>query len=254
MHFLLTNDDGIRSEGLWALAAALRTGGEVTVVAPLREASASSQAITLGRALRVLPFAGPYAMQGHAVDGTPADCVKLALREIVPAATHVVAGINLGANVGGGVFYSGTIAAAREGRLAGRAAAAVSMETSGDIPPDFVSTAAHAARLLQRLLSPGGPRVVWNLNYPARPSGARVCLAPQDGGALREWYAREGADGAGIGYRLDGDWEAPSGEETDLAVVRGGRICITPLSLDWTDRGALEHARGLGIAAGGGAP
>ncbi|MBI4230272.1 MAG: 5'/3'-nucleotidase SurE [Planctomycetes bacterium] len=247
MHFLLTNDDGIQSEGLWALAAALKPHGEVTVVAPLSEASATSQSITLARPLRILPYRNPLGIEAHAVDGTPADCVKLGLLRIVPRATCVVAGINRGANVGGGVFYSGTVAAAREGRLAGREAAAVSLHVIPGETPDFRPAASHAALVLARLLRGGGERVVWNLNYPARLVRTEVCVVPQDGNGLRERYD----DAPGAGFVLEGTWEErPPEARTDLAMIRSGRISLTPLTVDWTDRVALDAASEILFAPG----
>ena len=128
MRILLTNDDGIHAQGLWALHAALAPGHEVTVVAPDRERTGVGHAITLHQPLRAASLAVNGA-EGYAVNGTPADCVKLAVLEILGGRPDlVVSGLNPGANVGVNINYSGTVAAAREAALGGIPAIAASIE------------------------------------------------------------------------------------------------------------------------------
>jgi len=139
---LVTNDDGIHSEGLRALAEALAHVGEVTVVAPDRERSAAGHALTLHRPLR----ASEVAPGWHRVDGTPTDCVTLAVMGMLKRRPHlVVAGINLGANLGDDVTYSGTVSAAMEGILLGIPAFAISQ--GGGAPFEFTVAADFARRL-----------------------------------------------------------------------------------------------------------
>ena len=126
---LVTNDDGVHSEGLKALADALRPLGEITVVAPLTEASAIGHALTLRRPLRLETVAdGVYA-----VDGTPTDCVNIAITSVLRAMPDlVVSGINKGWNLGDDVTYSGTVSGAFEGALLGAPGIAVSLQNSGE--------------------------------------------------------------------------------------------------------------------------
>ena len=149
---LVTNDDGIHSEGLRALAEALAPVGEVTVVAPDRERSAAGHALTLHRPLR----ASEVAPRWYRVDGTPTDCVTLAVMGMLKRRPRlVVAGINLGTNLGDDVTYSGTVSAAMEGALLGIPAFAISQ--AGGAHFDFTAAAAFARRLAALLLEEGLP-------------------------------------------------------------------------------------------------
>ena len=168
MRFLLSNDDGVFAPGLMAMAEVLATLGEVTVVAPDIERSAFSSALTLDRPLRPQRLANGFI----AVNGTPADCVHIALNGLLDFVPDViVSGINSGANLGDDVIYSGTVAAALEGRFLGRPALAVSLVASHAKTLDisaYKAAAEYAGELLQRwreLDLP--PRCVLNVNVPA---------------------------------------------------------------------------------------
>src|SRR5262245_31361523 len=167
---LVSNDDGIHSEGIAALADVLRTLGEVVIVAPDRERSAVSHSLTLHRPLRVEELgAGRYA-----VNGTPTDCVNLAINGILPRRpTLVVSGINKGANLGDDVTYSGTVSAAMEGTLLGVPAIAISL--IGRTEFNFDGSAAFAARLASWVIERGLPAdTLLNVNVPGTGNGVPV--------------------------------------------------------------------------------
>ncbi len=170
---LATNDDGVHAPGIRALVAALQPLGEVHVVAPDREVSACSQSLTLKHPLR----AERLEPRVHAVDGTPADCVNLAIVKLLPRRPDlVVAGINRGANLGEDIFYSGTVGGAREGTFFGVPAIAISLAARAEM--DFGPAAELAARLTARVLEHGLPlRTLLNVNVPpGQPSGVAVTV------------------------------------------------------------------------------
>lgn len=243
MRILLTNDDGIFAEGLAVLRRALADLAEaIYVIAPDRERSAVSHAITMHRPLRVreTKFQDPRC-RGWVVDGTPADCVKLALESLVPAPPDlVVAGINLGPNLGTDVLYSGTVASAVEGLLNGVPSLAVSLATRRD--PDYAAAAAFVRELVPLAVERGLPRgTLLNINVPGgTPRGHRLTVL----GALRYVNA--------IDHRVDPRgrdyfWMAGQPEvvgdvdpDSDIAAVREGYISITPLKVDMTDRATMD--------------
>ena len=171
---LVTNDDGIRSEGLEALATALEPFGQVVVVAPLQEASAVGHALTLRRPLRLERI----AHRRFGVDGTPTDCVNVAVTKVLGRLPDlVVSGINKGANLGDDVTYSGTVAGAMEAALLGVPSLAISLErTGGDF--EFTQSADTAAKLAELLLQKGLPnRTFLNVNVPQKTAkGLRVTV------------------------------------------------------------------------------
>ncbi|MDH3852266.1 MAG: 5'/3'-nucleotidase SurE, partial [Deltaproteobacteria bacterium] len=154
MRILLTNDDGIYAKGIEVLHEQLSKDHDVVVVAPETEQSAVGHAITLTDPLRVKSISRNGAFFGYAVKGTPADCVKLAINELMkPPPDLVVSGINLGANVGINVIYSGTVSAATEGTILGIPAIAVSINTFRD--PDFRPAARFALLLVRQVREHG---------------------------------------------------------------------------------------------------
>src|SRR5215218_2351704 len=171
---LVTNDDGYRSEGIHALADVLRPLGEVVIVAPVEEASAIGHALTLRRPLRLESIrAGVYA-----VDGTPTDCVNLAVTHVFKRLPDlVVSGINKGWNLGDDVTYSGTVAGALEGALLGVSGIAVSLAATRGAY-DFAHAAQAAAAAAKALLErPLPPRTFLNLNVPkGKPLGLRITV------------------------------------------------------------------------------
>ncbi len=174
IRILVTNDDGVLSPGLNALAEALSRLGSVTVVAPTREASAVGHALTLHHPLRF----DRVADNVYALDGTPTDCVNLGLATILDAMPDLIAsGINKGLNLGDDVTYSGTVAGAMEGALLGVPSLAVSLERT-KTPYDFTDAAAAAASVARAILERGlPPRTFLNVNVPAgKPKGFRVTV------------------------------------------------------------------------------
>lgn len=236
---LVTNDDGISSPGLEALAGALREVGEVWVVAPDRPRNAVGHGLTLHRPLRVRQT----APRRFAVDGTPVDCVNLALTRVLPERPCLVAsGINLGANLGPDVYYSGTVSAAAEAALLGIPAFAISTEANG--APELGPAAEFAQRVARAILQHGlPPQALLNVNVPLRPRGTwRIThQAPRNGSE----EAHEGVDPWGVPfYWLGGrSRRLLETEGSDYQAFLRGEISITPLSVDRTHRGLLQDLR-----------
>src|SRR5688500_15968259 len=156
MRILLTNADGIRSPGIVALYRELVRLGEVTVVAPEQVQSATGHGITITTPLLTQQVTVENAFTGTAVDGRPADCVKLALNQLLPRRPDlVVSGLNSGANVGINVIYSGTVAAAIEAAFLGLTAIATSLYLRNDKPLDYARAASHARRAIELILETG---------------------------------------------------------------------------------------------------
>ncbi len=244
---LLVNDDGIDAPGLRALYRALRerTGEPVLAVAPDQERSGQSQAITLDRALLVASRLEP-GFFGFAVDGTPTDCVKLALTRLCPEPPLlVVSGINRGPNVGRSIHYSGTLGAALEAAVEGFAALAVSQDKGAEHPEDAADLAAGwAVRLLAQVRSGDRFRgLVVNLNCPATPAKAWMPLRSARHGrsGFRESY-RPQRLATGHGWKLVGDWAAePSSapDADDAALLSAGHPVVSLLHPDLNHDGAL---------------
>ena len=169
MEILLTNDDGIQAQGLWALYECFAPSHRITVVAPDRERSAIGHAITLHAPLRADAVSVNGAKRAYAVDGTPADCIKLAVADIMEQTPDlVVSGINPGANVGVNINYSGTLAAAREATLYGIPAMAVSIQ--GKTPAYYDDAAAFIEKLTSKIDGKGLPQgTLLNVNIPDLP-------------------------------------------------------------------------------------
>lgn len=241
---LVSNDDGIHSEGLAALADALGDFGEVYVVSPDRERSAASHSLTLHRPLRVTEI-GP---RRYAVDGTPTDCVNLAIQGILPRRPRLVmAGINKGANLGEDITYSGTVSAAMEGTLLGVSSVAISLVGRDGF--DFTAAAAFGRAVAQHVLANGLPRdTLLNINVPSRGSGeVREFLFTRQG---RRRYGNaivEKSDPRGRKYYWIGSDEFGFVEEngTDFAAVAQGIISVTPIHLDLTNYRSFDELSGL---------
>jgi 5'-nucleotidase len=255
LNVLLTNDDGIEADGLQAMRRALLGLDEVrlAVIAPDGNRSAMARSITTRRPLWVeeVPFADGTI--GYATDGTPVDCVRLASLGIVEdfAADLVVAGINHGANLGDDITYSGTVAAALEGVVLGLPAIAVSQQSGArsldyrfDGGFGFDVAAAFVARVVERIEDvPLPARTLLNVNVPAgQPAGVEVTslgkriykdelkLEREEEHRRRYWI-----------YGSDPGFHDEPG--TDLAAVAAGRIAVTPIHFDLTDRPSLEALR-----------
>lgn len=256
MRLLLTNDDGVGAPGLAALYAAVRDLGEVTVVAPEVERSAVGHAITLSDPLRVRDFDGPEGMRAVAVSGTPADCVKIAVRAILPEPPDLVlSGINQGANVGTNVLYSGTVSAATEAAMLGIPAAALSL---GDRHfSDFRPGADFARRLASRIHRRGlPPGVSLNVNIPPLPSSGIRGVAVTRQGRIRvlEWFDQRTDPRERHYYWMAGEDtrdESPAGTDFDDSALRAGFISVTPIHFDLTAGGLLEEIGSWGLSSAG---
>lgn len=248
MRLLLCNDDGIHSEGLKALEEALAPFGEIFVVAPDREQSATSHALTLQRPLRVDPI-GP---RRWAVDGTPTDCVNLAvnglLREQRP--DYVISGINRGYNLGDDITYSGTVSAAMEGTLLDIQSIAVSL--GGREPYDFRAAAAFTAALLGALKERTLPRnTLLNVNVPPLPPELIKGTALSRQGQRRYGDTIvEKLDPRGRKYYWIGGGELDYVDNdggTDFGAIARDMISVTPLHLDLTNYSCFEELSQLGL-------
>jgi 5'-nucleotidase len=238
MRVLLTNDDGLNSPGLLALARAMQTAADTFVVAPEHERSAASHAITLHKPLRVMQTVlGDTGLPAWATNGTPADCVVLAVLDLLGTPPDVVvSGINHGANLGMDLIYSGTVSGAVEAALFGIAAIAISVAAFTRI--HWEPAAGFAAYLAQEVNRHGLPRDTFlNVNVPNVPAEAvqGVEITRQ---SSRRYVSRleKRADPRGRDYYwLSGSAEGGDADPgTDARAVAEGRISVTPLRLDMT--------------------
>ncbi len=241
MRILVSNDDGVHAEGIRALSEALAACGEVIVVAPDRNRSGASHSLTLEVPLRVTCIAETGY---HAVKGTPTDCVHLAVNELVrPEPDMVVAGINHGANLGDDVIYSGTVAAATEGRHLGFPSLAISL-----VGKTHFATAAHYAAQLVRgmMVHPLPADQILNVNVPDLPldqiKGIRVTRLGNRHRA-ESVICSEDPRGQPIYWIGPPGSQQDAGEGTDFAAIEQGYVSITPLTIDMT---AYSSLAGLG--------
>lgn len=246
MIVLVSNDDGIRAAGIQALAAALSDLGEVWVVAPDREQSAVSHALSLHRPLRV----DQIAERQFAVDGTPTDCVILAVSKILPERPALlVSGINHGGNMGEDVTYSGTVSAAIEGTLLGIPSIAVSLVARG--VADFAPAATFANRLARSVLDQGmASDTLLNVNVPALAVGdIRGYAVTRQGKRHYGDAIVENVDPRGRTYYWigGGDLGYQQAEGSDCTAVESGYISITPLHLDLTNYDSIPRVGGLKV-------
>ncbi len=238
MHILVSNEDGYQAPGLLCLVAALKELAEITVVAPDRDRSGASNSLSLKNPLYVTRHDNGF----HSVEGTPTDCVHLAITGLLEREPDmVVSGINSGPNMGDDVIYSGTVAAAMEGRFLGLPAIAISQ--AAPCPQHFDTAARVAVWLVRRLRErPLPPDSILNVNVPDVP-----------------WEQLAGFRVVRLGHRHKSEpvvksidprgrpiyWVGPAGPEqdagpdTDFHAVRAGYVAITPLQVDLTRHGAL---------------
>ena len=232
---LVTNDDGVHSDGIHALAGALARLGKVIVVAPHIEASAIGHALTLRRPLRMERLReGVYE-----VDGTPTDCVNVAITQLYATPPDlVVSGINKGYNLGDDVTYSGTVSGALEGSLLGIPSIAVSLERTAEY--DFTIAADAAATVAAAVLERGLPqRTFININVPTgTPRGTRVTVQSKRN-HITVVAEREDPRGRPYYWIEEGqnDWEPH--DRSDFQAVKDGYISVTPLQPDLTAHDAL---------------
>ncbi|MBN2701108.1 MAG: 5'/3'-nucleotidase SurE [Methylohalobius sp. ZOD2] len=233
MHILLSNDDGYMARGLVRLAEALSRRARVTVVAPDRNRSGASNSLTLDRPLRITRTDNGF----YRVDGTPTDCVHVAITGLLEEEPDMVlAGINHGANLGDDVLYSGTVAAATEGRFLGLPAVAMSL--AGDNPRHFDTAVAVALRLLDRMEeNPLPPDTIFNVNVPDLPlSEIRGFRSTRLGQRHKAEPVIKASDPRGRTIY----WIGPAGPEqdagpgTDFHAIRSQYVSVSPLQIDLT--------------------
>jgi 5'-nucleotidase len=244
MHLLISNDDGISAPGIQVLSERMKLLGEVTIVAPDQNRSGASNSLTLDSPVRLRKT----AERTWSVSGTPTDCIHIALTGLLEKDPDmVVSGINAGANLGDDVIYSGTVAAAMEGRFLGLPAIAVSLVFS-DQPRNYATAAEAVASVVERLrLDPLPADTILNINVPDLP-----------------WREIKGYEVTRLGHRHRADpvvkttdprgvpmyWIGPAGPGqdagpgTDFDAVRRGYISITPIHVDLTRYQALEQVAG----------
>jgi 5'-nucleotidase len=247
MRILVTNDDGIMAPGVLALRRAMAEIGHVDVVAPTTHQSAVGHSITLSDPIRAHRVDLGDGIVGQGVEGSPADCVKLAVLELLDEPPDLVAsGVNLGANVGINVLYSGTVAAAIEGAFFGIPSVAVSIEDSDS--PDFDGAARIARRLVDQWLARDGRgATLLNVNVPdlgpGAPKGVRV--AGQSLKGWREGWQRRTDPRGRTYYWMVGDPEdEEQGADSDVAALAERYVTVTPLRFDLTDHGRLDEVAG----------
>ena len=239
---LVTNDDGVHAEGIRILAEALAPLGDITVVAPIQEASAIGHALTLRRPLRIETVDATT----FAIDGTPTDCVNIAITHILHGNPDlIVSGINKGWNLGDDVTYSGTVSGALEGALLGIPSIAVSAERVKDTA-EFDPSARIAAQVAEAVLERGMPKfTLLNINVPrgehkgfrvtvqARRNHVTVVSKRMDPRHRAYYWIEEG----------ENQWEPH--DRSDYQAVRDGYVSITPLQPDMTAHDAMAYVQGL---------
>ena len=246
MKVLLTNDDGIYAPGLFALFQALKADHELTIVAPESEMSAVGHAITLTSPLRVQEVMKSGSFYGYAVTGTPADCVKIAVQELLERPPDIIlSGINPGANIGVNLLYSGTVSAATEGAFLGVRSAAISLNARKN--PDF-GFAAQFSKEIIRFMTESGLRdgTALNVNIPALPKEeiAGVCFTRQGISRFEERFERRSDPRGNVYYWLSGETPIDNGNpETDSIALKENKITITPIHYNLTCEKELRRLK-----------
>ena len=249
MRILLTNDDGIYAPGLRALRKELQPLGEVMVVAPATEQSAVGHSITLLTPLLVQEVLDEAEQPlGWAVEGRPADCVKLALLELLPEPPDLlVSGLNAGANAGINVLYSGTVAAAIEGAFFRRTSIAVSLEYTKPKPLNFPRAAALARQVIEQILAQQPPEgALFNVNIPSLEKGPvrGIRVVPQNVAPFVENFDRRVDPRGRVYFWTTPGFRCPDPHpDTDVSALDEGYITVTPLQFNLTHEPLLEQMR-----------
>jgi 5'-nucleotidase len=247
MRILLTNDDGIYAPGLRALRPELQKLGEVLVVAPATEQSAVGHSVTLTTPLIVQEVLDEERKPfGWAVEGRPADCVKLALRELLPWVPDLlVSGLNAGSNAGINVLYSGTVAAAIEGAFFQITSIACSQEYRKLRPLDFGPGAAHARNVIEQIMArrPAAGSL-FNINIPGPELGPvrGIRVMPQNMAPYVEAFDRRTDPRGRVYFWTTPEFSCPDPlPDTDVTALAEGYITVTPLQFNLTDAGRLQE-------------
>ncbi|RLB43524.1 MAG: 5'/3'-nucleotidase SurE [Deltaproteobacteria bacterium] len=246
MRILLTNDDGIYAEGLLALYEVFSSDFDVQIVAPVTEMSAVGHAITLASPLRVQHVTRNQRFYGYAITGTPADCVKIAIKELMKEPPDVVvSGINPGRNVGMDILYSGTVSAATEAAFLGFRAIAVSIDTRKD--PDYGFAAKIARHIVDFVMEKGlREGTALNVNVPALPPDQvkGVVFTRQGLSRFEERFEQRTDPRGNTYYWLAGETIVENGSpDTDYIALKSGMITITPIHYDLTCEEELRRLK-----------
>jgi len=250
---LLTNDDGIDAPGIMAVYKALIDRGfKVIVVAPESEKSAVGHAITLSEPLRVKKVAKDCPLAGYSVTGTPADCVKIAFWTILEKKPDlIISGINLGANTGINMLYSGTVSAATEGAMLGIPSFAISLATYKN--PDFDFAARFSCKIAEEMLNNQLPQGVYlNINIPAidEKEIKGISVTRQGNEIFREKFEKRYDPRGNTYYWLSGQKiNKESNIEIDESAVQSGYISITPVHFDLTHYESIETVKSWDVTA-----
>ena len=253
LHILISNDDGIDAPGIYALVREIKTIAEVTVVAPDKQQSAVGHAITMNYPLRVVPFQKDGDFFGYAVEGTPADAVKLGVRFLVRGRKPdlLISGINHGSNTAINIIYSGTVSAATEGTILGIPSIAVSLTTYAEA--DFSFAAKVARRLALMVVERGLPAgTLLNVNVPPVPEHEiRGVKVTRQGSSTWDDTFDVRRDPANREYfwlkgRLN---VVDTDPDADQVAVQDRYVSVTPIHYDLTDRRTQEAMKGWGVEA-----
>jgi len=245
MLILLSNDDGINAPGIRAMHKGLKTIGDVVVVAPEMERSAVGHAITIAHPLRVREVLDHGKKFGFAVDGTPADCVKIGIKALMEKKPDIlVSGVNHGANVATNIIYSGTVSAATEGTILGVPSVALSLATF-DRNPDFSVAVKYGLEIVQKVAAKGLPRgTLLNVNIPAveekKIRGIKICRQSH---CIFDVAFDKRSDLRGMDYYWQGgDMNTHDADSSvDIMQLGQGYVTITPIHYDLTNYPFLEE-------------
>ena len=247
LSILVCNDDGIFSDGIGTLVKELQTIADVTVVAPETQQSAVGHAITVHRPLRVREIKKEEFFFGYAVDGTPADCVKLAIRHLLPKKPDmVISGINHGSNTAISVLYSGTVSAATEGTILGIPSFAVSL-TSFESNVDFSFAAKFSRTLALKILEKNLPNgTLLNVNIPPLPENEirGIVITRQGKSVWDDEFEARRDPGNRQYFWLKGELvELDQEDDIDQKAILDNKISITPIQFDLTNYAMIEELR-----------
>jgi 5'-nucleotidase len=243
LHILISNDDGIDSEGIYALASEIKKIARVTVVAPDKQQSAVGHAITVSYPLRSYKFQKNGSFFGYAVEGTPADAVKLAIRSLLPAKPDMlISGINHGSNTAINIIYSGTVSAATEGTILGIPSIAVSLTT--DDEPNFSFAAKFSKKLALYLATKTLPEgTLLNVNVPPIPeSQIRGVLVTRQGRSRWDdnFELRRDRNNQEYFWLTGNLRQLDREEDVDQVAIMRNYVSITPIQYDLTDYRMLD--------------
>ncbi len=249
-HVLISNDDGIDAPGIYALVQEIKKIASVTVVAPDKQQSAVGHAITVNYPLRFHKFYKNGKFFGYAVEGTPADAVKLAVRSLLKKEPDMlISGINHGSNTAINIIYSGTVSAATEGTILGIPSIAISLTTYGE--PDFSFAAKFARKLAALLAKQGLPEgTLLNVNIPpvSEKQIQGVAITKQGKSKWDDVFELRKDPGNREYFWLKGDMiQLDRHDDVDQVAVLKNKVSITPIHYDLTDYQMLEKMRSWGL-------